>query len=49
MKDDKLYCIHILESINKIYDYIAGMNRDEFLSSTLTQDAVARNLQVLAE
>lgn len=49
MKDDKFYCIHILESINKIYSYTKGMDRNDFLSSTLTQDAVARNLQILAE
>jgi len=49
MKDDKFYCIHILESINRIYGYMEGMSKNDFLSSTLTQDAVARNLQILAE
>ena len=49
MKGDKFYCIHILECIDKIYEYIKGMDRNDFLSSALTQDAVARNLQVLAE
>ena len=49
MKDDRLYRYHILESIDKIVGYVDGINRDEFLESTLIQDAVLRNLQVLAE
>lgn len=49
MKDDRLYRYHILESIDKITSYIEGVSRDEFLNSTLIQDAVLRNLQVLAE
>ena len=49
MKDDQLYRYHIIESIDKITSYIDGISRDEFLNSTLIQDAVLRNLQVLAE
>ena len=49
MKNDKFYCIHIVESIDKIESYIKGMKRENFLASSLTQDAVARNLQILAE
>lgn len=49
MKDDRLYRYHILESIDKISSYVDGVNRDEFLKSTMIQDAVLRNLQVLAE
>ena len=49
MKDDRLYRYHILESIDKITSYVDGVNRSEFLDSTLVQDAVLRNLQVLAE
>ncbi len=49
MKDDKLYLIHIKESIDKIESYVAGLDFAAFLQNTLVQDAVLRNLQVLAE
>ena len=49
MKDDKLYRYHIIESIDKIMFYVEGKTYDDFLKSTLLQDAVLRNLQVLAE
>lgn len=49
MKDDKLYLIHINECICKIESYVDQTDREEFLASTLIQDAVLRNLQVLAE
>ncbi len=49
MKDDKLYHYHILESIDKISNYTLGVHRNDFLKSTLIQDAVLRNLQVLSE
>ena len=49
MKDDRLYLIYILESIDKIDSYIAGLDLDLFLKETIVQDAVLRNLQVLAE
>lgn len=49
MKDDMLYLIHISESISKINLYVENIDREKFLSHTLTQDAVLRNLQILAE
>ncbi len=48
MKDDKLYLIHITECIARIEKYVTG-GREEFINSSLIQDAVVRNLQVLAE
>ena len=48
MKDDGLYLIHILECIARIEKYTVN-GRREFMSSELVQDAVIRNLQVLAE
>ena len=48
MKGDRLYLIHIGECIARVEQYTAG-GRDEFLASTLIQDAVLRNLQTLAE
>ncbi|MBI2119916.1 MAG: DUF86 domain-containing protein [Elusimicrobia bacterium] len=48
MKDDKLYLIHILESIERIEKYTCD-GKGKFLSDLKTQDAVLRNLQTLAE
>jgi len=49
MKDDRLYLIHIIESIERIESYIEGLDEKSFLESTLVQDAVVRNLQVMSE
>ena len=45
---DRLYLAHMLECIDRVSDYVCD---DEalFRSSRLVQDAVTRNLQVLAE
>ena len=48
MKDDRLYLIHISECLARINVYVAG-GREAFLSSSMTQDAVLRNLQTMAE
>jgi uncharacterized protein with HEPN domain len=49
MKDDRLYLIHISECIGRIESYVGEMKKDEFMESSLVQDAVVRNLQVMAE
>jgi uncharacterized protein with HEPN domain len=49
MKDDRLYLIHISECIERIESYIRGKNKKDFINSSLIQDAIIRNLQVLAE
>jgi uncharacterized protein with HEPN domain len=48
VKDDRLYLLHINECIARIESYSAG-GKDEFMASTLIQDAVIRNLQTLSE
>ncbi|OGN92342.1 MAG: hypothetical protein A2Y88_03400 [Chloroflexi bacterium RBG_13_48_10] len=48
MKDDKLYLIHVQECIQRIEKYTLG-GKMEFMQQDLIQDAVIRNLQVLAE
>ncbi len=47
-KDDNLYLTHIQECIDKIRCYLMG-DKERFMTSTLIQDAVLRNLQVMAE
>ncbi len=47
-KDDRLYLVHILECIERIRRYtVEGL--EAFLVDERTQDAVVRNLQILAE
>jgi len=46
-KDDSIYIEHILDCIHRIDEYIE--NKELFYSSHLVQDAVVRNLQVMAE
>jgi len=48
LRDDRFYLLHISECIARVEQYVAG-GRDEFLQTRLIQDAVLRNLQVLAE
>ena len=49
MKTDTLHLIHIRECIDRINSYIDGIDKNQFMSSSLIQDAVLRNLQVMAE
>ncbi len=46
MKDDKLYLIHLSESIAKIELYIKDLDYTAFIQNTLVQDAVLRNILV---
>jgi len=48
MKDDSLYREHMIECIERIYQY-TQLDRGVFYSSSLVQDAVVRNLQTMAE
>ncbi len=48
MKDDRVYFEHILLCLEKIEDY-TKMDKSLYMGSTIIQDAVVRNLQVLAE
>ena len=49
MKDDKLYLIHIDECLERIESYIKEIDKKAFMDSTLIQDAVVRNLQIMSE
>jgi len=48
-KDDSIYLEHILSSLDKITVYISGHDRQSFLKSDQTQDAVIRKLEVIGE
>ena len=43
------YLGHILEAIERIQRYTAGMAGAEFLANALVQDAVIRNFEVIGE
>jgi len=46
-KDDSVYIEHMLDSILRINEYVES--KEQFYQSRLVQDAVIRNLQVMAE
>ncbi len=48
-KDAIIYLKHILDCINKIKEYTKGINEAEFLKSTLIQDGVIRNFEIIGE
>ncbi len=48
MKDQRVYLAHILSCIEKVQEYTQD-GREDFFSSSLKQDAVVRNLQIVAE
>ena len=48
-RDYRLYLDDILEAINRISEYVQGMDEKTFGSDTKTQDAVVRNLEVIGE
>ncbi len=45
----KDFITHILEAIQKIEAYTAGLSFDDFSGSTRDQDAVIRNFEVIGE
>jgi len=46
-KDDSIYIDHMLDCIQRINEYVDS--KQQFYASRLVQDAVIRNLQVMAE
>lgn len=43
------YLSHILDAIDRVERYTAGMNLEAYLGSGLVQDAVVRNLEIIGE
>ena len=46
-RSDSLYIQDILESIEKIEDYIRGMEFNDFCEDDKTVDAVIRNIEII--
>lgn len=48
-RDDSIYLNHILDAIHRIAEYIQGINFDTFKSSSLIQDGVIRQIEIIGE
>ena len=49
MRSERLYLKDILEAIKKIQTYTHSLNKEQFLTDYLVQDAVIRNLEIIGE
>jgi len=48
-KDVGVFVEHVMESIEKIEEYMGGVSKEEFLGDSRTQDAVMRRLEIMGE
>jgi len=48
-RDDTVYLRHILDAIEQIEEYTRGMSENEFLSRSMVQDAVVRQIEIIGE
>ncbi len=49
MKDDRVYLAQILDSVEKIREFVSGMDNDAFLKDRKTQSAVIMQLALIGE
>ncbi len=45
----KLFLSHVIDAINRIDAYVGTMDKASFLTTSLVQDAVIRNLEIIGE
>ena len=48
-RDWRVILADILESINKIENYVEGITYEQFIQEDKTKDAVVRNLEIIGE
>ena len=48
-KDISIFLKHILESLDKIEEYIKTISKTDFINSAQIQDAVIRRLEIIGE
>jgi uncharacterized protein with HEPN domain len=48
-RDDRLYLQHILDAISTIESYLDGIDENTFRASSLLQDGVIRQIQIVGE
>ncbi|MDK9721486.1 MAG: DUF86 domain-containing protein [Rhodospirillales bacterium] len=49
IKDWRVSLADIVEALERIHRYVKGLDRDAFCEDERTQDAVARNLEIMGE
>lgn len=49
MRDDQVYLAHIMDALQQIATYTAGMDYEAFLENRLVQDGVIRQFEVIGE
>jgi uncharacterized protein with HEPN domain len=45
----KDYLLHMLEAADRVFEYTANMSEEQFVASTIVQDAVIRNIEIIGE
>jgi len=48
-KDPKIFLAHILDSIETLEEYLKSKKKNDFLKSSLLQDAFVRRLEIIGE
>ena len=48
-RSDSDWIIDIIEAARRIHSYCCGLNYEQFLQDTKTQDAVVRNIEIMGE
>ncbi len=48
-RDDAVYLTHILDAIEKIGEYLHGIDEGRFVRNSLVQDGVIRQLEIIGE
>lgn len=48
-RHERLRLMDILDAVDRILSYVSGMSYDDFLADHKTQDAVARNIEIIGE
>ncbi len=49
MKSDRVYCEQILDSVEKIHQFVNGIDKEAFLKDQKTQSAVIMQLALIGE
>jgi uncharacterized protein with HEPN domain len=49
MKADTVYLQHIYDATTRIAHYLGDTERDEFYADLILQDAIVRQLQIIAD
>jgi uncharacterized protein with HEPN domain len=48
-KDDTVYLRHILDAIEQVEEYTRELSENEFITHSMVQDAVVRQIEIIGE